>query len=84
VPIDDRRPSMYVFWFGRSDIETWQRLDSALSMSKSRLRHQTGAGPKPCPSAGGMELVEGHADPLTLSPDDVTRNTRAVRLKVKG
>jgi hypothetical protein len=28
-------------------------------------------------------LVEGHADPLLLAPDDVTGNVRAVRLKEK-
>ena len=28
-------------------------------------------------------LVEGHADPVLLAPDDVTGNVRAVRLKNK-
>ena len=28
-------------------------------------------------------LVEGHADPLLLAPDDVTGNARVVRLKEK-
>src|SRR5882757_6772536 len=28
-------------------------------------------------------LVEGHADPILLAPDDVTGNVRAVRLKVE-
>jgi hypothetical protein len=29
------------------------------------------------------ELIERHADPLLLAPDDVTGNVRAVRLKDK-
>jgi hypothetical protein len=29
----------------------------------------------------GPMLVEGHANPLLLAPDDVTGNVRAVRLK---
>jgi hypothetical protein len=33
---------------------------------------------------GRNELVEGHADPLDLSPDNATRNRRAVCLKVKA
>jgi hypothetical protein len=35
----------------------------------------------PCGDFRSAILVEGHADPLLLAPDDVTGNVRAVRLK---
>src|SRR5580704_9705472 len=35
------------------------------------------------PARSQLEFVECDADPLILTPDNATRNTRAVRLKVK-
>jgi hypothetical protein len=43
-PCADRRPTIWTFEIGRSDNETWQRPDSRLSRSKSRLG--------PCPEIG--------------------------------
>src|SRR5258708_18714213 len=52
------------------------KLPRGSEMTRSaNLRH--------CTRTRTWGLVEGHADPVRLAPDDVTGNVRAVRLKNK-
>ena len=44
---------------------------------------RVGVNLRHCTRTRTWGLVEGHADPVLLAPDDVTGNVRAVRLKNK-
>ena len=59
--------------FGRRLQERVDSVGIPASKNLHNLRH--------CTRTRTWGLVEGHADPVLLAPDDVTRNVRAVRLK---
>jgi len=61
--------------FGRRPPHRVDSLVMPASENLHNLRH--------CTRTRTWGLVEGHADPVLLAPDDVTGNVRAVRLKNK-